>query len=1404
MARNTDPNAAERPAAKNTPQKKERLVTALVLLLPRLAYGLVRFLLGLVGIRLPSLKSTGRAVSALAGDASVQDMKTSFARGVWSLLRSRMPGGSGAKAPLGQELRRLWRETRQSAGGVRKALWKRVVKVAGLLVCGPVLVILALLGAAFSFLQTNYGKTFLQDTLNGALEPAGIVISGLDGTIPISTSCSLVMKDDAGAWLEVNDCLVALDFRDLPNALGLVVRAESGHLWRLPPSPEKTAPEPDPADDGTAIDVRLKLEVLTRVTNIIPPWVPGLALRDLAIGNFQVERQVYDAAWGSLPEEERASADNASAITVCLRGDAAVMPDTLERWLTPVTTVDLGLLVLPVPGDVSTDIAAAGFHADGYRERTELPVCSLVSGLGLDCRNASVSVSGTLKDPQLAARVSIGTLDAGGRVLSSPVAHVTATAGWLPELLAGRESVLRLAASAQADSVPVELRLAVGAAFDGLAPVIRLAPAAWGPGLRLNGDITAAFPSSLMEGTRALLSGADAAKDDPELIHVPLERLEGGLRLDISDLRLLPMFVPGMEGRGSFSLALDAARDADKGQHTVTVTAAARDVDVSREGGRLAALTSLDAGVSVGDLDFAAGISLPDVSAALDVTGRQVDIGALDPLDIDLHTRAALAGLNLDVLASGGLACDTHLAVTRDGSARSAALSLQTGDFSVRKARKELVGLKSLALVLNVAGIDLDGAINGQGTEPAPVLDLENGSCDLDVQLAGLRTGAVDPVNLNLHLAGSQELMTLKARADGGAIARIGVSGSFRDRLVSISELAASVPSFKCGLNLTGPATLRFSHEEPLPVEVSGFNLQLQPGGRVECSGAYSPESLRAVLRVIDLDTKSWQTIVPSLPPAVINVAASLAGSLQSPAGEVTVRVRDLTLPVEGLAPIGADVKTVIASATDGASISTGVTLDNATRQALGISRFDCTAGLRVPRKGADLDFAGIMNAPLEAAVDYQGTGEQLWALARQPERRFNGKLSLQARAGGTPAQPAFNADFRLSEGRFRDLDFGADVRDIVLKVKAGCEGDISATTVDIDLSCSDGRRRSKGPLSVRGTVHPVTMADTNIRISIPEFSPLHRRDLRAVLSGDISVTGRLTAPDVRGRLSIDRGNVLVEELALPSGSVTTLDLVEGPRENVLALRRRDFEERAKRSSDLPGSLNLDVTVRKFFVEGYGLDTEWRADLRVAGPLTSPGINGEIKADRGRLDMLGRRFDMEEGTVSFAGGTEPFLNLKMTTETTDVAASILMQGSLLKVSSLKPKLVSDPTMPEDDILAYMLFGKPANELSQFELLQLAQNMAMLAAFGTGSGTRGVMRAVTGLDVINIGQDDSGNTSLELGKYIFDSVYAGVEKSSDSNASTKANVRWELGRRTSVGASTDGSETTAGIKWRMDY
>ena len=74
-------------------------------------------------------------------------------------------------------------------------------------------------------------------------------------------------------------------------------------------------------------------------------------------------------------------------------------------------------------------------------------------------------------------------------------------------------------------------------------------------------------------------------------------------------------------------------------------------------------------------------------------------------------------------------------------------------------------------------------------------------------------------------------------------------------------------------------------------------------------------------------------------------------------------------------------------------------------------------------------------------------------------------------------------------------------------------------------------------------------------------------------------------------------------------------------------------------------------------------------------------------------------------------------------------------------------------LPQDEVLARVLFNSTTQNLSAFQLAQLAGAAAELAGGGGGPGILSQIRGATGLDDLDIITQDDGSTAVRAGKYL---------------------------------------------------
>src|SRR3546814_19655645 len=95
-----------------------------------------------------------------------------------------------------------------------------------------------------------------------------------------------------------------------------------------------------------------------------------------------------------------------------------------------------------------------------------------------------------------------------------------------------------------------------------------------------------------------------------------------------------------------------------------------------------------------------------------------------------------------------------------------------------------------------------------------------------------------------------------------------------------------------------------------------------------------------------------------------------------------------------------------------------------------------------------------------------------------------------------------------------------------------------------------------------------------------------------------------------------------------------------------------------------------------------GLESEWEADVTLAGTTEAPRVTGEIELVRGTLVFASRSFELEEGRVTFPTGDpyDPSIQLVATEAIEDVEVSINVSGR-----ALAPQITfqSVPGLPQD-------------------------------------------------------------------------------------------------------------------------
>ena len=534
-----------------------------------------------------------------------------------------------------------------------------------------------------------------------------------------------------------------------------------------------------------------------------------------------------------------------------------------------------------------------------------------------------------------------------------------------------------------------------------------------------------------------------------------------------------------------------------------------------------------------------------------------------------------------------------------------------------------------------------------------------------------------------------------------------------------------------------------------------------------------------------------------------LGFAVHVSGSAAKPAGTITVAVPNLKLAAAthpDLPPVGL---AVTADLTPG-RVDVKGKLDGLKDQALG---FYGHGPLQIKP-----DLSGVVIPPdggILFKLEGGGRLETLSEILPLGEDRVSGAFTIDLSVGGIVAHPEAGGRLAISDGQYDNDASGMTLRALTVE--------LDGTQQSFVLKSLTGNDGGQGTIGASGRVDLAAAngPTLDLKAELKSFTGARGDTATAVLSGNASVTGPLSAPAVKAAITLDRADINIPDQLPPN--VATLNVVRidsrypkrtGPQGPAVAA-----------APPFAATLDVDFTSpNQCFIRGRGLDSEWRGKIHVAGTSAAPIVTGQFEVANGTFDILSHSFTIERGVIGFAGNTNPQIDLLATAKTADITANIIIQGS---PSSPSLKLTSTPDLPQDEVLSRVLFGTSVGQISAVQGLQLAAAAASLAS-GGGPGVLDRLRNATGLDRLTLNSDNTatssgstngnnqksgalGGASVTGGKYIAPGVFLGVDQGAGVDT-TKARVEVEVLPRVTVDATVGaGSDSTSlGINYKFDY
>ncbi|MGN6551450.1 MAG: translocation/assembly module TamB domain-containing protein [Pararhizobium sp.] len=853
-------------------------------------------------------------------------------------------------------------------------------------------------------------------------------------------------------------------------------------------------------------------------------------------------------------------------------------------------------------------------------------------------------------------------------------------------------------------------------------------------------------------------------------------------------------------------------------------------------------------------LSFQAGGTT--LTGTLDRNAAGLIEGALKLDAPDISTAAALAALD----AKGS--AEATIDLSRENGMQSATIDGTLSGISVKGATIGKAAIKaSIADLFGVPKVDgtLEGSditaggiairilqANAKRTGPRTAFDasaaLKNGTTlstagsladtgkgfDIGLDRLDLKQGAttahlVEPAAIAVEGQTVRIAKPLTLDIGGGHVQASGSVGDTLDLKLAIDKLPLSIantikPDLAAGGTISGTADVSGARSKPQvafdlsakgatakPLKAAGLppidltakgrtvnerididaKLTAAGGINVAAVGSVPAGSSGNIDLTVTLDRFPLATLdrmaKGQAPKGTLSAKAKIGGTLKAPTATFTANgsaVSAAPLAKFGVSPLSLDVAGSYAGSTvslKSAKVTNG--------QGLSVS-----ASGTVPLKGAGLSVRVEGNAPLGLANR---------ALAERGTR-IDGTVQFSLNATGTIGHPVISG--MLSTSNANVVDPSSNVRFNGISILASIR-DNRVTFNRFNAPLASG-----GTIAIGGSLSLDAAADfpVDMTITLNQARYSNGEFIAATASGRLTVTGHaLRDPVIGGRITLERAEIGIPDRLGSGVALTDVVHIHTPPDVEATLNRARIKAGGKPvPTARPSVVQLDLTIdapRRIFVRGRGLDAEMGGRLRVRGPITDVHPVGGFDLIRGRLEILGKRIDFDTGTITLTGSLDPTLNLSAHSDTGNTTITITVTG---RASDPQINFSSQPALPQDEVLAQLIFGRSVSDLSGFQVAELAAAVAELAG-GQNTSIVGKLRQATGLDDLDVGTDANGQAQVRAGRYIRDNVYLGVEAGASGNSQVDLNLDITKNLKAKAAAGTKG-DSNIGLFYERDY
>jgi autotransporter translocation and assembly factor TamB len=563
--------------------------------------------------------------------------------------------------------------------------------------------------------------------------------------------------------------------------------------------------------------------------------------------------------------------------------------------------------------------------------------------------------------------------------------------------------------------------------------------------------------------------------------------------------------------------------------------------------------------------------------------------------------------------------------------------------------------------------------------------------------------------------------------------------------------------------------------KSPSRLLISGAKTEVTPttikiaGGNIQMQGTAQNGNINAGLKTTKLQLEKLP--VAGLPQGILQASLTVKGDMAKPRADFSVNcnLQDGDLPLT-LALNGTWQGKIL-------SAKGSATKDND-------KLISAKAELIAPLSLSPVNFGVSAETPLKGNVSVDAplglANRYIYSKGMHIDGRFSGTGTLSGKLGA----PVVNGTYNFSNVNFDHQDSGICLRNAKSQLVAN---GTSLVLKNFTSSAQTG--------SINANVGVRLDGDQSLsgNIAFVDFPLFCGGTAKGIIDGKLEASGTLLAAKIAGALTLGPLNV-----QLPG---KTPGQAEIPKVKTVFTTDKPVTESPARD---PVILDISLNApNRVFVRGRGLDAEFSGNLHITGAATSPYFEGSFKATHGLFTMLDRELKLTSANIQFGGQVppSPFLDVVAETKVQDTTIQVNLSG---QAKNPDFSFSSTPSLPKDEILALLLFGRNLSSLTPFQAISLAQSVAELSGESSGPGILGTIRNTLGVDRLDVDTDANNNVTVGAGKYISEKIYVGVTQGAtpeDRAVTTEIEVSPRISATSSMDAQ---GNQGVGLQWKYDY